>query len=132
MFSIDRRYSKRFVSVIPILVLATVLLMSSTPAQASTPIEPSAVYQCTPSTVATFTNRVHVLCTVPTPGGISYFAVCSTSNSGNASRFLSVFTTAKVTGKNLYIYYTPDDTSGTACGCAAGDCRVIWGAEVRP
>ena len=92
----------------------------------------NSVFNCTPSTVATFTNRVHVSCNPAAPNNIVYFAYCSTHDSATANRFLSVFTTAKAIGKNLYIYYDPSDTSGTQCGCGSGDCRVITGAEVRP
>lgn len=90
------------------------------------------IFQCTPVRVAAFTNRVHIQCsTAAAPGGIYYFAVPS-SDSGTASRFLSIFTTAKVTGKNVLIYYTASDTSGNAWGCNASDCRVAQGAELLP
>lgn len=90
-----------------------------------------ATFTCTPSRVAAFTNRVHIRCSAATPEGISYFAV-SSSDSGTASRFLSIFTTAKVTGKNVLIYYFLNDTSGNAWGCNANDCRVAQGAEILP
>ena len=89
-----------------------------------------AVYTCVPRYVGAFPSRVHVLCTAPAAGGISYFAVCTEGNSATASRALSAFTTAKVTGKSLQIYYTSADTSGTACGCLASDCRLASGVEV--
>ena len=57
---------------------------------------------------------------------------CSTKDSALASRFLSVFTTAKVTGKNIDIFYTQTDLSGADCGCATTDCRGVGGAEVKP
>jgi hypothetical protein len=98
-------------------------------AATSSPLD---IFNCTPSTVAAFTNRVHVACSPAAPNNITYFAYCSTNDSAIANRFLSVFTTAKVTGKGLNIYYNPNDTSGTSCGCQSGDCRVIQGAEVRP
>jgi hypothetical protein len=107
-------------------ILAVVLLGSSTPTQAS---EPTDYFTCTPLGVAAFTSRVHVRCSAAAPGGIVYFAV-STADSASSSRFLSVFTTAKVMGKNLGIYYTASDTSGNAWGCNASDCRIAWGAEV--
>ena len=111
-------------------LLAGLVLKSRVSAAA--PSAPDAVFSCTPSTVATFTNRVHVSCSPAAPNGIVYFAYCSTKDSATANRFLSTFTTAKVTGKALYIYYNPNDTSGTSCGCASNNCRVIEGAEVRP
>lgn len=88
-----------------------------------------ASYVCTPTGVAAFDTRVHVRCSAAAPGGIYFFAV-STNDSGRASRYLSVFTTAKVTGKNITIYYNTTDLSGAAWGCSNADCRNIWGAEV--
>lgn len=106
-------------------VAASFLAIAAVPAHAAT-------YVCTPDRVATFSNRVHVRCTAATPAGILWFAVCSDGNSAFAARALSTFTAAKVTGKNLVLFYELADTSGTACGCLAGDCRVIWGAELQP
>jgi hypothetical protein len=88
-----------------------------------------ATFTCTPISVASFTNRVHVRCSAAAPGGIYWFAV-STKDSGMASRFLSIFTTAKVTGKNIFIWYDAADLSGGAWGCLNSDCRNISGAEV--
>lgn len=94
------------------------------------PAAAAATYTCTPKQVASFTNRVHVLCTAPATGGIDYFAVCSEGNSAYASRVLSAFTAAKVAGKRLLVYFSAADTSGTACGCLAGDCRLVTGVEL--
>jgi hypothetical protein len=99
---------------------------------AAAPSAPFAVFTCTPTGVAVFTNRVHVRCSPAAPNNIAYFAYCSTKDSATANRFLSVFTTAKVTGKGVDIYYNTNDTSGTACGCGSSNCRVLTGAEVRP
>ena len=135
-----KRYARHIVMVaivIPVIVAGLLLLPSRPPLQAGgqtiSAAAPTDVFTCTPTGVAAFTSRVHVRCSPAAPGNISYFAVCTTNDSATASRFLSVFTTAKVTGKNLDIFYTASDTtSGTACGCAAGDCRLAWGAEVKP
>ena len=102
------------------------------PVMAATEQAPTAVFTCTPATVGTFTDRVHVRCNPVATGGIAYFAYCSTTDPLTANRFLSIFTTAKVTGKTVEIYYTPSDTSGTKCGCSSDNCRVLWGAEVNP
>ena len=75
---------------------------------------------------------MHVLCTVPYNSSISYFAYCSTNDSATASRMLGIFTAAKATGKNVGLYFDPNDTSGTACGCQSSNCRVVGGAEIRP
>jgi hypothetical protein len=132
MLKVNRRFAMRSAAVLSVLAVAVLLVTSSAPTQASAPTAPADVFTCTPTGVAAFTNRVHVRCNPAAPGGISYFAVCTSPDSASASRFLSIFTTAKVTAKGLDIYYTPSNTSGTACGCASGDCRVISGAEVKP
>ncbi|NTU63664.1 MAG: hypothetical protein HGB05_09740 [Chloroflexi bacterium] len=126
----SKRYLKLAFVVVPI-VAAAALMVASIPTQAGGPSAPTDVFTCTPAGVAAFTNRVHVRCSPAAPNSISYFAYCS-SDSATASRFLSVFTTAKATGKQLDIFYTPGDLSGTNCGCNQNDCRVLWGAEVRP
>ncbi len=132
MLKITSRYG-RLVPAAIVLIVVVGLLASSTPTQASAPAAPtSTFYQCTPDNVAAFTNRVHAHCTVPYNGTIYWFAFCNASDSATASRMLSVFTTVKALGGHLGIYFDPNDTSGTSCGCASGDCRVISGAEVRP
>ena len=115
-------------------VVVTVVLFGVTfLVQARTLSASADSFLCAPTAVATFTNRVHVRCsTGAAPGNaIFYFAYCSANNSAQASRFLSTFTTAKVTAKNLVIYYTASDLSGVNCGCSTADCRVLTGAEVQ-
>jgi hypothetical protein len=131
MLKITSRFGRLAPAAI-VLIVAVGLLVSSTPTQASAPAAPAIFYQCTPDNVAAFTNRVHAHCTVPYNGTIYWFAFCATGDSATASRMLSVFTTAKALGGHLGIYFDPNDTSGTSCGCASTDCRVISGAEVRP
>lgn len=126
-----KRCLKLAIVVVPI-VVAVVLVVTSVPTQAGAPSAPTDVFTCTPFAVAAFETRVHVRCTQPYNTTIYYFAYCATKDSATASRMLSVFTTAKATGKDLFVYFTPSDTSGTACGCATADCRVVTGAEVRP
>jgi hypothetical protein len=87
-----------------------------------------ATYICTPSYIGTFTNRVHVLCTAPAPGGIYYFAY-PTSDSKTANRMLSIMLTAKTLGKTLQIYYDPSG-SGSSYGCQVNDCRPITALEI--
>ena len=125
------RYARSAMLVIPLLAVI-LLLVSSTPTQARAPSAPTAFYQCTPSTVGVFTNRIHVLCTAPYNTTIYYFGYCSICDSATASRLLSIFTAAKALGKNVGVYFDPNDTSGTACGCQSNDCRVVSGAEIRP
>jgi hypothetical protein len=129
-----KRYSHyfRFALMIAPLLVAVLLLASSTPTQASAPAAPAAFYQCTADNVAAFTNRVHLHCTVAYNTNIYYFAYCSTNDSATASRMLSVFLAAKAVGGHIGLYFDPNDTSGTSCGCGSSDCRVVTGAEVRP
>ena len=125
-------FNRRNVAILILFVAAILLLTAQRPSQASAPDAPTDYFVCTPQQVGTFSTRVHVRCSPSAPNNISYFAVCSTTNANFAARALSVFTTAKVTAKNIAIYYTPTDTSGSSCGCATSDCRVITGAEVMP
>jgi hypothetical protein len=89
------------------------------------PLDPSAIkwYTCTPANVATYLNRVHVMCTVP-DGAIWYFAA-PTSDYKNAARVLSLLLTAEATGKSVTVLYDTLDTSGTAYDCLEADCRPI-------
>ncbi len=111
------------------------VLTSSSPIKAASSDRPLAAlnwYQCTTvDQVAVFDSRIHVHCTSTSPTiGIGWFAVSSTNP--NVSRYLSIFETAMISGKRLYLYLDPNDTSGAAWGCASGDCRVIYGAELWP
>ena len=94
--------------------------------------EPDAAiwYRCTPANVTAYTSRIHVKCTVAN-AGIQYFAYPA-RDTANASRFLSLLTSAAVAGKQVDILYDPADTSGAAFGCAAGDCRTISGVGLLP
>lgn len=78
---------------------------------------------CTPLNVVVFTNRVHIKCQ-ESVGGISFFAA-STADAAHVARVLSVISTATVAGRPVTVFYDPADTSGTAIGCAAVDCRLI-------
>ncbi len=131
MLKIATRYGRLAPAAIVLIVVAA-LLAASTPAQAGAPAAPNVFYSCTVDNVAAFTNRVHAHCTVAYNGTISWFAFCTTTDSATASRMLSVFTTVKALNGHLGIYFDPNDTSGTNCGCASTDCRVVQGVEVRP
>jgi hypothetical protein len=98
------------------------------PLAALDPDSPDTTYICTPSYIGTFSNRVHVLCTVAAPGGIFYFAA-PTSDSKAAARILSIMLTAKALGKNLQIYYSTSG-NGSAYGCQTNDCRPIDAIEM--
>lgn len=95
-------------------------------------------FTCTPIGVAAFTTRVHVHCATPftytpaggTPVNIYWFAF-SNRDSATASRMLSLATSAQLAGKTVLIYFTKEDLSGESWGCQTGDCRVMWGMELR-
>jgi hypothetical protein len=131
MLTFTARYDHAVLAAVTVIIVAG-LLVSGAPAQAGSPAAPAVFYQCTPDNVAAFTDRVHVHCTVPYNATIQWFAFCNAGDSATASRMLSVFTTAKALNGHIGLYFNPDDTSGTNCGCSSGDCRVIFGAEVRP
>jgi len=98
------------------------------PMAALGPDSPDVTYICTPSYIGTFSNRVHVLCTLAASGGIFYFAT-PTSDSKMAARVLSIMMTAKALGKNLQIYYNISG-DGSAYGCATNNCRPIDAIEM--
>lgn len=91
---------------------------------------------CTPTEVAVYQNeapRVHVKCsTAQTDGNSSiwYWAIRITDAQW-ANRFISIATTALVSGRQLTIRYTPNDTNGAAWGCAAADCRTAVMIAIR-
>ncbi|MBX3693427.1 hypothetical protein [Dokdonella sp.] len=82
-----------------------------------------ALTTCTPVRVALFDNRIHVRCSTPV-NGIIYFAA-PTQNHNRVSRQLALMSMALASGRSLVIEYDPADTSGTAIGCQASDCRLI-------
>lgn len=99
-------------------------------------------YQCdTPTTahVAVFKNRIHIYCpsTTAISGApaldtlIHWFAFPSSPDSALASRYLSIFETAVISGKNVWLQLDPTDTSGSSYGCLSSDCRQISAAELR-
>jgi hypothetical protein len=94
------------------------------------PEVPTVWHTCTSVGVAVYSNRIHVECNVAA-SGIRFFAL-STSNPHHTARILSVLSMAHVTGKQLTIEYNPTDTSGTAIGCLASDCRLIQSAAILP
>jgi hypothetical protein len=91
---------------------------------------------CTPTEVAVYHNsspRVHVKCSAAQTDGSStiwYWAI-QTTDPQWANRFISVATTALVSGRDLTIRYTPFDTSGAAWGCGSTDCRTALVITLR-
>jgi hypothetical protein len=126
--------------------LAFTLSRSTLTEAASTPVPeaPDATYwyQCNAPTtmhVGLFGNRIHVYCPTTTPvstapalsASIHWFAVPTAPDSAAASRYLSLFQSAAISGRYLWVQLNPTDTSGSTFGCGSGDCRRIYGAELR-
>jgi hypothetical protein len=85
-------------------------------------------FTCTPDLIVSANVRVvgHCPSTYNDAGSlISWFAF-PTSDSANASRMLSLLETARATNTTVTFYFITGDTSGTAYGCLAGDCRAFW------
>ena len=85
---------------------------------------------CTPNSVATFPDRVHVRCTPTIGGGVIYFAV-NASETAFASRFISMATAGIVSGRTLSVSFDPIDKSGATFGCGFSDCRRAKGLVIR-
>jgi hypothetical protein len=87
-------------------------------------------YTCTPNLVVSANVRVVARCAAPYTNGVItiYWFAYPTSDSGNASRMLSLFETAKATGSTITFYFDAADLSGAAYGCNNNDCRAIWAA----
>lgn len=110
-------------------------------AAAPAPNAPTATYWyvCNPANhVGVFPDRVHVYCATTTPiggapdiSGIHWFAVSTTTDSASASRYMSLLQTAVITAKPIWLMVDPNDTSGVSFGCAAADCRRLYGMEMR-
>jgi hypothetical protein len=88
---------------------------------------------CTPTEVAVYPNRVHVACSATqTDGGatIRFWAVPVTDPQW-ANRFVTITSTALVSGRTLVLRYTPGDVSGQSFGCLSQDCRQVIMFSVR-
>ena len=128
-----KRLSRYWTLILIILLIATGVVLAARRLSARTAhaqVSATAAFVCTPFDVGVFIQRVHVRCTVAANVGgnlVSWWAY-PTSDSAGASRFLSLFETAKATGTNITIYYDPADLTGSTFGCGNSDCRRIWGA----
>lgn len=92
---------------------------------------------CTPTEVSVIyvqgssTNRVHVRCSTAAQGYFSqywYFAV-PWSNAELSKRFLSMATTALVSGRKIKMSFSLPSSGyapEAAWGCAMNDCRQPW------
>ena len=123
---IQPRSSLSPVTCLLLAVVTSILLIfgSATRAFAS-----STFYTCKSVDVSSYAERVHVRCDRATSGGIVFFAV-PTANAAHAARILSVLMMAHLTARSLVVEYDPNDTSGTAFGCQAHDCRRLLSVGV--
>jgi hypothetical protein len=88
-------------------------------------------FVCTPQAIAVFPKqRIHVSCATPAPGNVVYFAFSVKKK--EAPLLVELFTAARTLGKNVGIYYDPNDLKGEKIGCLASDCRLFYGADIRP
>ncbi len=97
-------------------------------------------YQCNAlNHVAVFTERVHIFCQTTTPiagapalsAAITWFAIPTLPDSATASRFMSLLQTSVITARTIWLQVDPNDTSGSAFGCGAANCRKFVGVEMR-
>ena len=86
-------------------------------------------HTCKSVDVSAYAERIHVRCDVAAPGGFVYFSL-ATANSAHAARMLSLLTAAHVVQKAIRVEFDPNDTSGTAFGCLASDCRRLLSVGV--
>ncbi len=125
----SRRHLAIIVSGCLILVVILVVTLTSlndhTPAHADTNASPSYDWHtCNPTEVATFTNRIHVHCSVGV-GDIDFFA--APTNSEHVDRYLSIIMFAIERNTELFVAYDISDLSGSSFGCRNDDCRAIHG-----
>jgi hypothetical protein len=114
-------------------VVQGMMLVASLAAAPDAAEAAAATYTCKPDSVVSANVRVVAHCAVPySIGGttnIFWFAYPASDPSG-AARMISLFEAAYALGSNVTFYFDTADTSGTAFGCLAGDCRAIWAATM--
>lgn len=109
---------------------------SSGTTQAQPPMSPSDVpgaptagpYTCTIEFIAVFNNRVVLRCVEPQPSTIIFDYAFPTdyANSAQANRLLTLMNTAYALGKQVNLYYLPDESSNPP-GCSITTCRRLDG-----
>ena len=107
------------------LAVAAVGKLSSHPVRAA---GLNALFTCTLDSIVSANVRVVAHCATPynDGGSLIYWFAYPTSDSANASRMLSLLETARATNMSVTFYFDAGDTSGTAFGCQANDCRAFW------
>ncbi len=118
---------------LPLMVIASLVAVRMLRIELVQAAEPTAgvTWTCNPDLVVSANVRVVAHCVsgyiINGTTTIHWFAY-PTRDSGNASRMLSVFETAKATGSTVTFYFDTNDLSGAAYGCLNADCRAIWAA----
>jgi len=113
------------VAIIALIEIARVRLVHASPLAAGV------TWTCSPDMVVSANVRVVAHCAtgyVINGTTTIYWFAYPTSDSGNASRMLSLFETAKATSSTVTFYFDTADVSGAAYGCLTSDCRAIWAA----
>jgi hypothetical protein len=83
--------------------------------------------ECKRAEIMVTTNRIHIRCAADV-NGIIFFGY-PTSDTANVDRYLHLLTDPYHGTFN--ILYDPGDTSGTAFGCQAHNCRKILGMAIQ-
>jgi hypothetical protein len=109
-------------------LIAVGLLVYTLGARGSAQAAPTWI-TCNPAESMTFPERIHVKC-ASAVGGIIFFSL-GTNDEAATARALSMINTALVAGRGLGVLYDPADTSGTAFGCLASDCRRIQAIGIK-
>lgn len=96
------------------------------------PEEVDATHGCAVDNVAVFETRIHLHCSSPATGGISYFAYATDSaHAANANRFLVIANSAYALGDHVVVFYSTDAALNPP-GCNTGDCRSFSGLSMVP
>jgi len=80
---------------------------------------------CRPTEVVAFQNAVRVRCEVPVAPNIVFLATPTQPDFRFATRVVALGAAAQTSEKTLVILFDPDDTTGPAFRCPAGDCRPL-------
>lgn len=83
---------------------------------------------CTPVTVGTYDSRIHIRCS-QSYSGIVFFAY-NANDSAGAARYMSMGTSALISGRNMKVLYDPSKHDGAQIGCEIDNCRLLEGLEI--
>ena len=129
-----KRVSRIWLALVLLLMgIASIAIVNILQAESVRAAAPTAgvTWACNPDLVVSANVRVVAHCAsgyVVNGTTTIYWFAYPTSDSGNASRMLSLFETAKATASTVTFYFDTADLSGAAYGCLTTDCRAIWAA----